>query len=263
MSSFEAKAYWESRLRQRYDQRGVGDIGMSRAYNSRLYDVRRTVFGRAVKRIPGDPRTWKVLDVGSGTGFYLDAWARLGVRSITGLDFTDQATIKLRDAFPSVSILKADIGASSPPPQIESGHDVVSAFDVLFHVVDDQQYRQALSNIARSLKPGGWFIWSENLVPREQRLTHYVSRDESMILGAVEEAGFRVTDRIPAFVLMNDPVRSESRLLRKWYSVLHKLVAGEIVGAVAGAALVGVERVATRMVRRAPGTEVLICRRAA
>jgi SAM-dependent methyltransferase len=262
MSHFDADAYWENRLRASYDERGVGDIGMSRAYNSYLYSIRRRVFRRCVRDIPIDPSSASVLDIGSGTGVYIDEWRRWGAANVTGVDITPTAVERLRAAFPAFKFIKADIGEASMPPEINSGYNVVSAFDVLFHIVDDERYQQALKNIFQALSPRGWFLYSENLVPHESRLAHYVSRNESTILDSLRQNGFEVVSRAPVFVFMNDPVRTRSRVLRRWYSLLHRVAgSGEVIGGLVGAALYPVELAATRIVEHGPGTEILVCRR--
>ncbi|MFN2601756.1 MAG: class I SAM-dependent methyltransferase [Gemmatimonadaceae bacterium] len=262
MSPFDANAYWENRLRASYDERGVGDIGMSRAYNSYLYSIRRRVFRRCVSRLPVNPSTSRVLDIGSGTGVYVDEWRRWGAAKVTGVDITPTAVERLRVAFPQFKFIQSDIGEASQPTEISSGYDVVSAFDVLFHIVDDVQYHQALQNIFNALSPRGWFLYSENLVPHESRLTHYVSRSEKTIMDSLRQNGFEVISRAPVFVLMNDPVRTRMRVMRRWYSLLHRVAgAGEVIGGLLGAALYPIELAATRIVKHGPGTEILVCRR--
>lgn len=262
MSPFDADAYWENRLRASYDERGVGDIGMSRAYNSYLYSIRRRVFRRCVQQLPIDPATARVLDIGSGTGVYVDEWRRWGASKVTGVDITPTAVARLKAAFPAFSFIQSDIGEASQPAEINREYNVVSAFDVLFHIVDDARYQQALKNIFNALSPRGWFLYSENLVPRESRLAHYVSRNEGSILDALRKNGFEVVSRAPVFVFMNDPVRTRSRVLRRWYSLLHRVAgSGEVIGRLVGATLYPVELAATRIVKRGPGTEILVCRR--
>ena len=141
-------------------------------------------------------------------------------------------------------------------------YNVVSAFDVLFHIVDDARYQQALQNIFNALSPRGWFLYSENLVPHESRLSHYVSRSETTVLDSLRQNGFEVHSRAPVFFFMNDPVRTRNRIFRRWYSLLHRVAgSGEMIGGLVGAALYPVELAATRIVKHGPGTEMLLCRR--
>ena len=261
---FLADRYWEERLGAHYDERGVGDIGMSRAYNQRLYAVRRRVFRRVANALPVRPADAAVFDVGSGTGVYIEEWLRWGAASVTGSDITRHAVDALTRRFPRERFVRLDIGAprdESQPPLAEQ-YDVVSAFDVLFHIVDDAAYERALGNIAARLRSRGWFLYSDNLVEQSSGTIHYVSRPESFILGALERQGFRVVRRVPMFVFMNEPVRSRSRLLRGLFARSYRLAGrSERSGALLGNALFPLEWLATRVVRRGPSTEVLVCQR--
>src|SRR5688572_22225435 len=209
--------YWENRLRGHFNEKGVGDIGVSRSYNKWLYAVRRQLFRRMTHRIPLIPEQTKVLDIGSGTGFYIGEWLAWGAQSVAGVDITETAVERLRLAYPGCSFIRADIGDAGAILAPAATLDVVSAFDVMFHVVDDRRYRQAIENVAALLKPGGYFIYSDNLVSDEVRMSHYVSRTEEHILGTLAAAGLKVRHRLPVFALMNDPVRTSSRMLRRWF----------------------------------------------
>ncbi|MEO5580210.1 MAG: class I SAM-dependent methyltransferase [Gemmatimonadaceae bacterium] len=259
---FQPGSYWEDRLRANYDERGVGDIGLSKAYNTYLYAVRRRIFRRLLRRLPLTPSKTRVLDVGSGTGVYVQEWLRWGAGAVTGCDITQVAVDRLAESFRAARFLRLDIGASVSDELRGERFDVISAFDVLFHIVDDQRYRTSLERIAELVVPGGWFLYSDNLVEHESRISHFVSRTGSDIIGALTASGFIVRRRTPMFVVMNDPVRSRSRLLRRWFTILYGIASrSEPWGGAVGRLLYPVELVATRLVRRGPSTEILICQR--
>jgi SAM-dependent methyltransferase len=258
---FRADQYWEERLRDNYNNRGVGDIGLPESYNSWLYAVRGRVFRRVVNDLPVTPATSTILDVGSGTGFYLREWTRLGATNLLGCDITETAVSRLANQFRAATITQADIGDESFSPPADPV-DVISAFDVLFHIVDDRRYKQAIENIAKSLSPGGWFLYSDNLVEKPTATVHYKSRGEQDILQTLSNAGFKIRKRVPVFVLMNDPVSSRNRLLRKWFSLVYRAARrGERMGRFVGRMLFPLELIASRIVRRAPSTEILVCQR--
>lgn len=262
MDSFRPDAYWEERLRAHDDERGVGDIGLSRSYNSFLYRVRRHVFRRVARQLPLVPGDTRVLDIGSGTGVYVKEWLRWGAKEVTGSDITQIVVDRLSGLFPANHFLKMDIGDPELNGLGAESCDVVSAFDVLFHIVDDARYEQAIRNIASLLGPGGWFLYSDNLVRQATQLSHFVSREEPGILESLSRNGFVVRKRVPMFVLMNDPVRSDSPLTRRWFSLVYRVACrGEVWGGVAGGALYPLELVATRLIRGGPSTEVLLCQR--
>jgi SAM-dependent methyltransferase len=270
---FDNKRYWETRLREHYSLAGVGYVRLGRRYNEWMYRVRGEVFDRVVQAIGNRQQAtgWrgvKVLDVGAGTGFYVDRWMRLGAE-VTGLDLTEVAVRELSRCFPAANFVQADIGAplgGRPlgerllPP---GSFDAVSAFDVLFHIVDDAAYARAFQNIAALLRPGGWFLWSDNFLRHPtERVAHQVSRSLGESTAAVEAAGFEVVERVPMFVLMNYPADTTSRLARwGWTAMVAPAALAEPIGWAVGALLYPLERALVKRLKESPSTELMICRK--
>jgi SAM-dependent methyltransferase len=258
-TDFDPADYWESRL-QTLDLSAVGYQGLGLPYNRWLYRVRRAVFRRATKRLGVDWRRKHVLDIGSGTGFYVAEWLRLGA-VVTGTDLTRKSTDGLSAAFPEVRRFQWD--ASEPAPFAAESFDGVSAMDVLFHIVDDARYRMALQNVARLLKPGGYFLFSESLLHRSTvRTPTQVSRPLREVEAELEAVGLAVIMRRPMFVLMNAPIDSTNRILRGYWSGLATLLNHlPALGGVVGAALYPLESTLTVVCRESPTTEVVVCRK--
>jgi SAM-dependent methyltransferase len=260
--ALDATQYWEDRHAAEATLDTVGWTGLGRAFNGRMYAVRRHVFQRVVSaRVPiaGDPR---VLDIGSGTGFYLDLWRDLGVRRIEGSDLSERAVTRLRAAYPGVPIHHLDLGSDAALPS-PGGYDLVSVMDVLFHIVDEAAYRRAVENLGRLVRPGGHVVLSENFLnDRVVSGPEQVSRSEPEILGLLRRAGLEPMARAPMFVLLNGPVDSQSRWLQRWWTLLSKVVSiDETLGWLVGAVLVPIELAALRLARRGPSTKLLVCRR--
>jgi SAM-dependent methyltransferase len=213
MSALTLKTYWETRLADNWGPHGVGCLDLGKNYNCWLYKVRKRVFRRITRSLKLNYPAVAVLDVGSGTGFYVECWQNLGVRTVTGIDLTDVAVQHLRGRFPDLTFYQMDIGDTLTIPQ-QGTYDVVSAFDVLFHIVDDARYRCALKNLYALLREGGFLIYSDNFLHGEANRSapYHVSRSLSEIAAALKEAGFHVLSRTPMFVLMNHPVDSQNRL---------------------------------------------------
>lgn len=264
---FDNRQYWETRLREHYSLAGVGYLRLGRRFNEWMYRVRGAVFDETVREYgSAGVRKWEgceVLDVGAGTGFYVDRWLRLGAR-VTGLDLTEVAVEELSRCFPGARFVRADIGQPLDPAALAAGSfDAVSAFDVLFHIVDDGQYARAFTNIASLLKPGGWFFWSDNFLRHPtERVTHQVSRTLAESTACVEAAGLEVVDRVPMFVLMNYPADTTSRLARwAWTAMVAPAALAEPVGWAVGALLYPLERALLRRKRESPSTELMVCRK--
>ena len=262
---FDPAGYWEQRLSERYTLGSVGWSGLGEAFNRWSYAVRRRVFERAVGDVErlNDPAGLRVLDVGSGTGFYLDLWRRLGVVDLAGSDLTTTAVERLRARFPDARIRRLDIGealATSP----DEAYDAVSVMDVLYHLVDNERYEQAIWNLGASLRPNGILILTENLVTQELSGRDQISRTRASVVSMLEDAGLEPVLERPVFFLMNTPVSSRSRLLDRWWRGVVRLVSrSDAVGWVVGAALFPIELVLTRVLRDGPSTKIMVWRRAA
>jgi SAM-dependent methyltransferase len=258
-ADFDPERYWTTRLGERYSLAGVGWFGLSEAFNRWMYAVRRRAFRRALSgRL--DPGGARVLDVGSGTGFYVALWRELGSRHVTGSDLTAVAVEGLRTSFPGLRFEQCDISETSL--ELGGPYDSVSAMDMLFHIVDDERYDRALRNLAELLVPGGFLLLTENLPHGETlRVPHQVSRSFEDVVALLADAGLEIVSRRPLFVLMNTPVDSDSALLRRLFAGVHFLARRNVTGWLVGAVLYPIELVLTRFLREGPTTEIVLCRK--
>lgn len=263
--SFDVRQYWERRLGEQYSLAGVGYLRLGRQYNAWMYRIRARVFSRLIRELGAPVGGQEVLDIGSGTGFYVEQWRQLGVSRVTGLDITQVAVDALGKLFPRDRFLRADIGLPLPTdlPVVNESFTAVSAMDVLFHIVDDGEYATALSNIATLLAPGGWFIWSDNFLRHgTERITHQASRSLADSERLVREAGFEIVGRVPMFVLMNYPADTRSRLARfGWTAMVAPAALAEPLGWLVGAVLYPFERWLTTICRESWSTEIMVCRK--
>jgi SAM-dependent methyltransferase len=252
--------YWEERLRGDYSLGGVGYQGLGEAFNRWGYRARRRVFRRVVREFvaPGA----RVLDVGSGTGFYLALWRELGAGSITGSDLTKVAVERLAERNPGVEAVRLDIGDEEIDLPAQS-FDAVSAMDVLFHITDDVRFARALANAARLLHPGGVLVFSDLFVHGAPwRAPHQAIRSLEEVRAAVAAAGLREEVRRPMLVLLNAPVDTRSRAARAaWWMLRTAALRGEAAGWLAGAAAYPLEVALAGTLREGPSTEIMVCRR--
>jgi SAM-dependent methyltransferase len=256
------REYWENRLRESFGLESVGYLGLGRRYNQWLYRVRRRVFLRKLGNLALDPGSARVLDVGSGTGFYIERWEELGIKRIVGSDITEVSVQALERRHPGHEFVQLDIGGDLGS-LTGARFDVISAFDVLFHIVDDAHFMRALLNIHSMLEPGGWFVFSDNFLHRETvRTARQVSRSLGEIESALVGSGFEIVERAPMFALMNYPIDSQSALARRVWQMLAGIIsAHELIGFLVGAGLYPLELLCVRLVREGPSTEMMICRR--
>lgn len=259
---FDPRDYWERRLSERYSLDGVGWIGLGKRFNEWMYRVRRRVFLRTVAPLAPHAARLRVLDVGSGTGFWVERWHELGVPRVTGADLTDTAVQQLRGRFPQDTFERFDVG-SEDVPFAPGSFDAISVVDVLYHLVDDDRYERAFRNLFALLAPGGVLVFSENFLHGPtQRAEHQVSRSLAAIEDVLRRTGFEIVLRRPVFALLNTPLDSDSTLLRRSWTLVTKVASrAELLGQLAGAALYPVELVAVGHLREGPSTELMVCRR--
>jgi SAM-dependent methyltransferase len=263
MNTFDAQTYWDDRHTRKYGPESVGYAGLGVPYNIWMYRVRGRVVERQVRKAGIDLATRDILDIGSGTGFYIRLWSRLGGQSITGSDFSPFAVASLREEFPSRRFVDLDITATALPAELGQ-YDVVSAFDILYHIVDDRAYRRAISNIRSLVRPGGYFIFSENFLSKDRETgIHQVSRTFSEIAALLAENGFADVVRAPVFVLMNRPLKSSNALLAlTWRFIVRitRMTHRPYLGRWLGALLYPIDLVCSRLMSTGPSTEMMICR---
>jgi SAM-dependent methyltransferase len=264
-AEYDPAAYWSKRLADGESLEAVGWQGLGRSFNGWLYRRRAAVFRQVARSYGFDRRPPAVLDLGPGTGFYVDLWSRLGVRELTGIDIAPPAVARLRRRFPTYQFLSGDIGRPMALPP--HAFDVVTAFDVLFHLTDEAAFDQALSSIVRALRPGG-IVLITDLFPETQeiRLPHHVSRTAGRYREALAAVGLDLDQRRPVFVLMHpwsEPRTDASRrTARAWWSIVER-VAGHVPGAGAplGASLYALDTMLAPFVGPGPSTQLWALRR--
>jgi SAM-dependent methyltransferase len=257
---FDPKSYWETRLEEYPGLCGVGNTCLGRSYIEWLYKVRRAVFLRLLASLKTDFRAARVFDVGAGTGFYLELWKEAGVSSVAGCDLTEIAVTRLSSTLPWARILRLDIAETLPSSELGC-YNIVSAFDVLFHIVEEKRYEQAIRNLCALLRPGGLLLFSD-LLPRNGavRAEHVAFRPLEEVTALLEKTGFEVVRRVPMFVVMEEPLDSTNQ----WYCFLWKLVTfpvkrSEVAGFLIGAMLYPLELILTKVCERSSTTEIVIC----
>jgi SAM-dependent methyltransferase len=264
MGEFDPRAYWDTRHTKRYGPESVGYAGLGVPFNVWMYRVRRHVVAREIRKSGIELSRCDVLDVGSGTGFYIDLWARLGAKSVTGSDFAPFAVRSLHEKFPDRRFVELDIAARELPGELGQ-FDLVSAFDIFYHIVEDEKYSQAFHNVRALVRPGGYFVFSENFLPAERESgMHQVSRSSAEITHLLAENDFEILSRAPVFFLMNRPLKSRSRVLSATWGLIERVTSRHdrpYLGDWLGAALYPIEISTLRWMSTGPTTEMMICRR--
>lgn len=258
--ALDTKVYWEERLRQHYDLIGVGDISLTVNYNKWSYKITRKILIRLFLKYAAGGAGEKVLDIGSGTGFVVDIWKELK-KNVTGVDISTTAVSNLQKKYPGFAFLEFDIGHGLLPLP-DNTFGCCSASSVLYHIVDDDALKTALENIHRVLQSDGIFIFSDNFI-HDNRLDiiHQRCRTLSEYETALKKAGFEILDRVPNYVLMNDPVDAETRFYPRIWNTLTRLSRKyKWADTVIWPMLYPVELLLTRIFKESPAQEIMVCK---
>lgn len=205
MIEYSTQSYWEERLRRRFDLTGAGCIVLGPRYNARLYRARAEALERALRTAGYTLRGADVLEVGCGTGFYTEYCLKCQVDTYVGVDITSVSVETLRERYPNLRFIQADISADEIS-EIDEKFDVVLAADVLFHLVDDAAFEKAIRNLCSALCPGGLLIVSDVFsASTVQVASHVRLRSLEMYNRTLVENCVRILHVEPIFALLQPP----------------------------------------------------------
>jgi len=107
-----------------------------------------------------DPRGATVLDVGTGAGHFLPFWKGLGAGDVVGVDTSETAVVEAARRAPGADVYQADLTDGGSLPVEADSVDIVSGIGVMFHLVDDDAFKSALSQLWRVTSPDGHILLS-------------------------------------------------------------------------------------------------------
>lgn len=198
---YQPKDYWEKRLTAKFSLAGTGHIGFSENYNRYMYKLKRRVLDNAILDYAIEVQDRKVLDIGCGTGFFVDYYLQKKAHVIVGIDITDISVNFLRERFPSHRFYTVDIGMDAPP--VEEGFDIINAFDILYHITNDDEFDKAIININNCGKQGTWVFITDSLIPKIGTAIHVKYRKLEDYEKAFVLRGIDVIAVVPFFHFMN------------------------------------------------------------
>lgn len=264
---YDAKEYWSKRLEGSLTLSRVGFSQFGQSYNEYMYKMKRQVLERAILKYKIDTPSIRILDIGCGNGFYVDIWRQKGVRGLTGIDITAISVKELSIKYPTFSFYEADISSPTLIKDLPLGSgkfDIVTAFDILFHIVDDDKFEQAIKNIGMLCSENGFiFITDLFLHKRPYVIFHQKSRLLKEYVSTLSKQGIKIIDRIPVHYLLGAPVDIPNELLQK---ILLRFWWGGVVGMtertthLLGPCFFALDSVLTRLFNESPSTEMIICK---
>ncbi len=272
MAGYSPEDYWARLHGERSDETAVGYPELPASLNRAMYAALVDQADRVLRRHGVVPAPGQVLDVGSGTGVWIDFWRDHGAREVVGSDLAQAAVARLRALHRELRIEQVDIGADDPG--IEGPFDVVSAMSVLLHIVDDARWQRALTTLAGLVRPGGHVVliepyvvhrwWGPPFTPEANSRARTASEWDAALLAA----GLELVDVRPATVLLANVADTRSRraFAALWlgWGLLQRAVGGdERRGQVAGRVLGALDAPLRRVMPHGPSAKLLVLRRSA
>ncbi len=202
-----------------------------------------------------------VLDVGCGTGYFIDYWTRRQASPIMGVDLAEVSIDNLKSRYPDARFACADL--SDPELKLHGSYDYISIFDVLYHIVDDGKFALAAGNLAKVCRPGSKVFVTDLFGSRTVSLVkHCRNRSLGLYEKIFSEHGFKLIDIKPLFYMLMPPTAVANGFLR-WLGVLAweaVTFAGrwELPGRLLGRLLYGFDAALRKVFRRSPSGQLAV-----
>lgn len=269
---YSPQGYWDGLLERQLDESGVAYPELAVSFNRAMYAALRDstaelLDDHGLRRDPG-----RVLDIGSGTGVWIDFWRAANATQLEGADLTEASVGHLAAKYPDVPFRRTDIGGELPAGVQAGTFDLVSAMSVLLHIVDDERWRNAFANVQRLLRPGGHAVLIEPLVahgwhgPPFGPESNSRARPLAAYRQAVADAGLELVEVRPATVLLANPIDARRpgtfALLERAWNVVERVVGrSETRGRIVGSALGALDRPLRNAMPYGPTAKLLLLRK--
>ena len=150
--TFDPIEYWENRhYKFKNNLKNVGNIGLTSEQNNELISVKAAIIVYELGLLGVSPKS-SLLDAGSGAGYFTNFIAEAGF-DIKGVDCSRTG---VRTAIENYG--EKFVCSSISEFNISEKYDVVLCLDVLYHIVDDEEWKVSLNNILGHIKGGGYLF---------------------------------------------------------------------------------------------------------
>ena len=228
ISVYNPQEFWEKRLSENFSFVGIGYACLGEEYNKWLYKARIRVLNEMIRKNNISCKGKKVLELGVGNGFYVDYWKGLGISDLVGIDITSKSVDELTKRYPEYSFKKDDI--SSPDLISDDKFDIITVFDVLYHVLDEKKFDQIIENIKKvSHKESVVLIMDDFIKKSSKNSFHVKIRTLDRYVKEFEKNGMVKKEVKPLFYFMSKPTDNKNKLLY----ILHLFLWTFVLGVVA------------------------------
>lgn len=161
---FDDKNYWKQRHARVNTLKASGLKSVGVTANHYIYRMLSEQYEKLLKKLKMHA-VETILDCGYGDGYFLDFFQKhYPDKKLTGVDISDAARDKITST-PKKQLHVGDLTAFN----LKKKFDLVHCFDVLYHILDEADYRDALENLAEHSKK--YVVLHEKFVRRTPRFS--------------------------------------------------------------------------------------------
>lgn len=151
LSPAASRAYWDRRHRKADNLAAGGHIGFDRGSNAMLYAVRSARLVEVLGAGNDLVAPLRVLDAGCGQGLFSRTLGSFG-HTVDGIDTSTYAVETCRaQSGPTENYHVSALEDWSPPYL----YDAVLSIDVLYHIMEDEEWERSVANLASLVRLGG------------------------------------------------------------------------------------------------------------
>lgn len=201
---FDYRNYWNKRLNSSFNVQGVGYMGLGEIYNDLLYRNRLYILDAVLKKTFGGLGNAKVLELGPGIGVFTEYFKNTGISDYFAIDIAEKSVAELSAKYEGYRFKLGDI---SDPGVYDGKYDLILASDVLLHITNGENYRNAVSNISEALDENGLCIFFDpvSTAAAKSASRHVVIRSLEQVENVLFQNGLVLVDMLPVANFMNYP----------------------------------------------------------
>ena len=261
---FDPNVYWQGRVGDDATVGVVGHRSLGVTYNEYIYRRRVDVLDALLDELEIAVPDKSLLDVGCGSGFYTEYWQHKGVRDYAGVDLSHDTIERLRGEYPDFTFNQGDITAPRGDGP-DRTFDIVTVFDVFYHIVDDERLSAALVNIREQLDANGCVLVYEQLTRDDYLLRKHVKfRGRAHYQNLLADAGLEIVETRHLFNILVPPLTGHRWLdipIAAFYKILgFPMKRIPVLGRIFGKLFYEVDRLLLRIGIKIPNNELFVLR---
>jgi 2-polyprenyl-3-methyl-5-hydroxy-6-metoxy-1,4-benzoquinol methylase len=263
---YDPEKYWAERYKE-IDITKSGHVDLPESYNWWLYRRKKERLLQGLLKAGFNPKGASVLEIATGTGVYVEMWKSLGISRLSGIDISENAVNAMKKKFPEYAFTKRDLSEPGLTSIAGRDFDLVTAVDMLYHIVHDKDFPVALQNLADACKPGGYLAIHDFFMHHREMDFGYIKlRTLAAYQSALAKAGFEIVSRTPTFFLTVQTydyasLKTKATMDKVWTRYLHPAICR--YPNLAGRLGYYSDRLLGGLMSEGPSFEMMVCRRKA